>query len=439
MTSTIHYCIVLGMDELTAGLTIKVVSERTGVSVQTLRAWERRYGVPHPGRAPGSRYRLYDDGDVADVQWMKRQVEAGISPAQASLLLRQQRLPKAAASFASEQPLAATQSAFQTAVLKSDETGIRQILDEAFELFTPERVALQIIQPAMVELGARWLRNEITVGQEHVASNLVRQKLLAVFHSQPASALSAPYIIAACAPAEEHELGLLILTLLLSRQGWRTTYLGQGTPLSDLVDLARAGKPNAVVLSVTTVVGLTSLIPLLVKDNRPAAPLVLGGRMLNLLPTLHDHMPGAYLGEDAATVAHALRVLTPRASFWAPSKRAWAAVTALRARRLQIAGEVVAELTQARASNADRRMHPEQLSFATLYLVDALSCALAFDVPELMDWHREWLKEAMPPRAVSAQALAEHRKAMAHVLGKALVSEDARQFQPLLSRMEGDE
>lgn len=427
------------MDETTAGLTIKVVSERTGVSVQTLRAWERRYGVPHPGRAPGNRYRLYDDDDIADVQWMRRQIEAGISPAQASLLLRQQRRPKAAASSASEQPLAETQSAFQTAVLESDERAIRQILDEAFELFTPERVALQIIQPAMVELGTRWLRNETTVWQEHVASNLVRLKLLAVFHSQPAPAVSAPYIIAACAPAEEHELGLLMLTLLLSRQGWRTTYLGQGTPLNDLVDLARAGKPNAVVISVTTVVGLTSLIQLLVEENRPAAPLVLGGHMLNLLPTLRDHMPGAYLGEDAATVAHALGVLTPRASFWAPSKRAWAAVTAMRARRLQIAGEVVAELTPARGSNADRRPHSDQLSYATLYLVDALSCALAFDVPELIDWHREWLKEAMPPRAVSTQALAEHRKAIAHVLGKALTSEDARQFQPLLARMGEDE
>lgn len=430
---------MLGMDESTAGLTIKVVSERTGVSVQTLRAWERRYGVLHPGRAPGNRYRLYDDGDVADVQWMKRQIEAGISPAQASLLLRQQRRPKAAASFASEQPLAAMQSAFQTAALKSDETGIRQTLDEAFELFAPERVALQIIQPAMVELGARWLRNEITVGQEHVASNLVRQKLLAVFHSQPTSALSAPYLIAACAPAEEHELGLLILTLLVCRQGWRTTYLGQGTPLNDLVDLARAGKPNVVVISVTTVVGLTSLIQLLVEENRPAAPLVLGGRMLNLLPTLRNHMPGAYLGEDAATVAHALGVLTPRASFWAPSKRAWAAVTTLRARRLEIAGEVVAELMPARGSNAERSTRSEQLSYATLYLLDALSCALAFDVPELMDRHREWLKEAMPPRAVSAQALAEHRKTIARVLGKALAAEDGRQFQPLLSRMEGDE
>jgi DNA-binding transcriptional MerR regulator/methylmalonyl-CoA mutase cobalamin-binding subunit len=427
------------MDETLTGLTIKVVSERTGVSVQTLRAWERRYGVPHPGRSPGNRYRLYDDGDVADVEWMKRQIEAGISPAQASLLLRQQRRPKTAASFASDQPLAAMQSAFQIAVLKSDETGIRQILDEAFELFMPERVALQIIQPAMVELGARWLRNEITVGQEHVASNLVRQKLLSVFHSQPASALSAPYLIAACAPAEEHELGLLILALFLSRQGWRTTYLGQRTPLNDLVDLARAGKPNAVVISVATVIGLASLIPLLMEENRPAAPLVLGGRLLNLLPALRDHMPGAYLGGDAATVAHALGVLTPRATFWAPSKRAWAAVTALRAQRLKIAGEVVAELTQARGSSADRRIYSEQLSFATLYLVDALSCALAFDVPELMDWHREWLKEAMPLRAVSAQALAEHRKAIARVLAKALGAEGGRQFQPLLSRMEGDE
>lgn len=427
------------MSEPTAGLTIKVVAERTGVSVHTLRAWERRYGVPQPGRAPGNRYRVYEENDIADVLWMKRQIESGVPPAQAGLLFQQQRRAEASVSTAPGQPIAATQAAFQTAVLESDDTAARQILDEAFGLFTPERVALQIIQPAMVEIGARWLRNETTVWHEHLASNLVRQKLLAVLQSQPAPVLSAPHFIVACAPAEEHELGLLILTLLLSRRGWRTIYLGLGTPLKDLIDLARASKPNAVVISVTTVVGLTSLIPLLAKENHPAAPLVFGGRLLNLLPTLRDHMPGAWLGEDAATVAHALGVLTPRSGVWSPSKRAWAAVMALRARRLQIASEVVAELTPARASNAERSTHSQQLSYATLYLVDTLSCALAFDVPELMNLHREWLKEAMPPRAVSARALAEHRETLTRVLAKALASEDGRQFTLLLSRMEGDE
>ncbi len=79
------------MIEKNIGLNIKAVAERTGVSLHTLRAWERRYGVPRPARVPGNRYRVYDEQDLADVLWMKRQVAAGLAPARASALLEQHR------------------------------------------------------------------------------------------------------------------------------------------------------------------------------------------------------------------------------------------------------------------------------------------------------------------------------------------------------------
>ena len=81
------------MGEDKFGLTIKLVSERTGVSVHTLRAWERRYGVPSPARGAENQHRLYDDQNVADVLFMKQQVAQGVPPAQASALLRQQKQP----------------------------------------------------------------------------------------------------------------------------------------------------------------------------------------------------------------------------------------------------------------------------------------------------------------------------------------------------------
>src|SRR5512142_1589875 len=79
------------MNEPTLGLTIRLVSERTGVSVHTLRAWERRYGIPKPSRDAGNRYRLYDEQDIADVLWLKHQIESGIAPALAAALRGEQR------------------------------------------------------------------------------------------------------------------------------------------------------------------------------------------------------------------------------------------------------------------------------------------------------------------------------------------------------------
>ncbi len=417
------------------GLTIKVVSERTGVSVHTLRAWERRYGVPSPNRGADNRYRLYDEADISDVLFLKQQVESGVAPSQASLMLRQRQDQSARVVTAqSTQPIDSVRAALMEAFAKSDETVARQVLDEAFALFAPEQVALKIIEPTMREIGERWMRNEMTVWQEHLASNLVQQKLYAVSQSQPALPTSAPLLAAACAPSEEHQLGLIIFTLLARRQGWRVAYLGQGTPLDDIVDLARASKPNAIAVSVTTVVGLAGLIPWLDAANRPSAPLVFGGRMLNLLPTLRDHLPGDYLGDNTVTAVRNLATIRMRAEYWSPSKRVLNVIDLLQQQRLVIAGEVAAEF-MASSPKTHRQWDTAHVNYATLFLVDSLVCALAFDVPDLMDSQNQWLKEAMPPRSVMPQLIGKHLQIFESVLLKKFTKEQNRFFTPLIERM----
>jgi DNA-binding transcriptional MerR regulator len=417
-------------------LTIKTVAERTGVSVHVLRQWERRYGVPLPNRNADNRYRLYDDNDIADVIWMKQQIDSGVSPSQASALLQRQRISlKPMAVAAPAQPVVTLQSALQTALLKSDETSARQLLDQAFAMHAPEQVALQIIEPTMLAIGESWMRNEITVSQEHLASNLIRQRLFSVLQSQPTALASAPHLLAACAPNEEHELGLLMVTLVARRQGWRTTYLGQGTPLVDIVRHAELVKPRVIVLSLTTVPGLLGMVPWLQKENRPAAQVVFGGRLLSLLPRLREHLPGTFLQGDLLTAVRGLQTLEPKTSFWAPSKKSWSIALTLKSERLRIASDTVDAMMPNRLSEMQRSEMSQQVSYSTLYLTDALVCALAFDVPELMDLHRAWLEQAMPVRAVSTQVLAKHRQVYAQALGKTLSQDEMEYCQPLIDRL----
>jgi DNA-binding transcriptional MerR regulator len=419
------------MREQELGLTIRVVAARTGVSEHTLRAWERRYGVPKPNRGAENRYRLYGEDDIADVLWLKQQVETGIPPAQASVLLRQRRESSRALALESPQPIAAVQNALLDAFARSDDAAARQILDEAFALFAPEQVVLQIIEPTMKEIGERWLRNEMTIWREHLASSIVQQKLYAVLQSQPPHTIADPSLVAACAPNEEHALGLLIFSLLAQRQGWRIIFLGQGTPLAEMHDVVHVSKASAVVVAVTTVIGLAGIIPWLDATNRPPAKLVFGGRMLDCLPTLREHLPGEYLGADAFAASRDLVALKPRAQYWTPSKRVWNAANALRAQRLKIAGDTVARLGAAWPPKWD----VADLSHATMFLIDALFCALAFDVPELMNAERAWLDEMMPARAAPAELLDQHIETFARVLSKALPPEHNRLYQPLVERM----
>ncbi len=425
------------MTEAKIGFTIKTVAERTGVSVHTLRAWERRYGVPSPNRNADNRYRLYDEQDIADVLFMKQHVQAGVLPSQASALLRQRQTRSIETTTQeSRQPIVAMQASLLEAFARSDEATARELLDQAFAMVAPESVALEIIEPTMRAIGERWVRNELTVWQEHLASNVIQQKLFSVLQSQPESPPMSPHLVAACAPSEEHQLGLVIFALLARRQGWRVSYLGQGTPLADILHLARQAKPNAIVISVTTVIGLAGLIPWLDVAKRPTTPLVFGGYLPNVLPSLREHLPGSWLGEDVMAAVRRLTSVQPCEHCWTPPKRAWQLANALQSQRLKLAGNVASTFIATLPATLQRKWDTANINFATLFLVDALSCAVAFEVPDLMDWEHQWIMEAMPPRSVSPSLIAKHLETFKMILRKSFSGDELRLLYPLIRRME---
>ncbi|MBI5878320.1 MAG: MerR family transcriptional regulator [Chloroflexi bacterium] len=421
------------MIEPAPSYTIKIVSERTGVPLHTLRAWERRYGVPKPGRGADNRYRFYDDDDIADVLWLKRQVDSGVSPSQASALrCRQKAQAETRQATPALQSLSDRRHALQDALLTFDDRAAHQILDEAMGLFPLEQVAAQVIVPAMHGIGEQWMRNEIGIGQEHFASNLLRQRLLTALQVQPPLSSAAPLLIAACAPEEQHELGLLIFTLLARRQGWRVTYLGARTPLHDLVKVGQVSAPRGIVVSVTTVIGLANLIPLLGEGEQPAAPIYFGGGLFEALPRLSETIPGAYIGADAGLALQAL-AREPQAHAFKTSRRALAAAHAVRNLRMELAAHTASALSVQHTRPGSE--FAGIITFATLFLTDALACALAFDLPELMDAQAHWLRQALTPRAVTTAMIIEHLSAFERAAYAVLGRNVAAQVRALVARM----
>lgn len=413
---------------------IKVVSEQTGVSVHVLRQWERRYGIPSPNRAD-NRYRLYDESDIADVLAIRRQIESGVSPALASAWLRQQHQVRTrAVSDSSSQTLGAHQIALETAFLGSDEPAAREILDQVFAIFSLEQVATQIIQPTMETLGTKWVQGELSVAQEHLASNLVRQKLITLIQDQGNISLPGLHFIAASAPEEEHELGLLNFVLLARHQGWRVTYLGQRTPLEEMARHAHDHKAGVIVVSITTVLGLASIIPWFAKTSRPNPPVVFGGHVLNTIPLLRDHLPGVFLDQDIVTSLKRLTITHWPRKLWAPHKKSLKAAMRLREFRFKIASETVNQLGDdppVWGPSSETLAHP------TLLLIDALACAIAFEVPELMDAQREWLRQALLPRSIQPQMLNKHLQVFKRTVKKNLGEDIVQDMDDLIERLQG--
>jgi methanogenic corrinoid protein MtbC1 len=146
-----------------------------------------------------------------------------------------------------ETPLvAALADRLQRSLDEFDAAGAQATLDRLFAAVSVEFALTEVLIPYLHDLGERWAAGDVTVAQEHFASNLVRARLLAL--AQDWGAGGAPTVVAACLPGEDHDLGLVMLGLLLARRGWQVTFLGADTPLDSLEDAVRALRPSLVIL-----------------------------------------------------------------------------------------------------------------------------------------------------------------------------------------------
>lgn len=226
-------------------LRIGELTKRTGVSPELLRAWEQRYGLLQPTRTPGG-FRLYSAADEARVQRMQRLVSGGLAAAQAARLVLSGGEPEPRTDSGSAAPLEEAAGNLTASLDRLDEQAANSALDRLFSAYTVETVLQEVVLPYLHRLGERWEAGEVSVAQEHFASNLLRGRLLGL--AQGWGQGQGPLAILACVPGEHHELGLLVFGVALRRRGWRITYLGTDSPIGAVADTARSLTPAVVVL-----------------------------------------------------------------------------------------------------------------------------------------------------------------------------------------------
>src|SRR5215207_9709098 len=225
-------------------LRIGELAKRTGVSPELLRAWEQRYGLLQPTRTAGG-FRLYSAVDEARVQRMQSLVSGGLAAAQAArLILSRDPVPGTASTSAT---ILDDEAGNLTASLdRLDEQAANTALDRLFAAYTVETVLRVVLIPYLHRLGERWETGEISVAQEHFASNRLRGRLRGL--AQGWGQGQGPGALLACLPGEQHELGLLVFGVTLHRRGWRITYLGTDSPIGPVADITRSLRPALVVL-----------------------------------------------------------------------------------------------------------------------------------------------------------------------------------------------
>jgi methanogenic corrinoid protein MtbC1 len=229
-------------------LTIAAVERDTGLSKDTLRIWERRYGFPQPVRdAIGER--AYPPEQVEKLRLLKRLMDNGHRPGKLVTLPIAELQLLGHAPGADQPPRTAIAAPYGELLLAHDVMGLRRQLHQAVLASGLERFVVEQIAPMNVAVGEAWMRGELSVAQEHVYTEALQLVLRQAIGSIPEPAVEAPRVLLATLPQEPHGLGLLMAEALLHLYGARCLSLGVKVPLDGIADAARLSRADIVALS----------------------------------------------------------------------------------------------------------------------------------------------------------------------------------------------
>jgi methanogenic corrinoid protein MtbC1 len=113
---------------------------------------------------------------------------------------------------------------------------------------TVQSLILQFLE----KVGILWQTNKINIAQEHVVSNIIRQKIISALEQQPAPNLDHDPIVLFLPENEHHELGLLFIYYLLKRNRVPVIYLGATVPLKDVHYVIEKKNPKSLYLHLTS-------------------------------------------------------------------------------------------------------------------------------------------------------------------------------------------
>jgi DNA-binding transcriptional MerR regulator/methylmalonyl-CoA mutase cobalamin-binding subunit len=290
---------------------IKAVAQATGLTVETLRAWERRYGIVVPVRDAGGR-RVYRAEDVLRLRRLREATErghpigrlAGLSDdALASVLDESSDRRTRAASNAFVARILEAAQRFRTAECE-------QALTLAIATLSPQQLVSEVLQPLLREVGERWHRGELAISQERLVSTVVRRHVGLMLDAYDRGARRTA-ILFATLPGERHELGLLMSAMVCASRGFKVQYLGPDLPAGEIARFA--SESGAAVVALSVVLGdrlpeLPAQLRELASGLPEAVSIWVGGGAARTLPR-ELLPPNCVVLQDAAELEQRLEML----------------------------------------------------------------------------------------------------------------------------------
>ncbi len=239
--------------------TIQAVADRTGLTPDVIRVWERRHQAITPVRT-ASNQRSYTEEDIERLMLFRKLTDRGLrisniatlsTEALQSLLQKEERIP---APLTVALPMAPNeQDAVQAAlnaIIAMEAEQLESLLQRAVVDFGMVSFLTRFVAPLVVQVGEQWRNGTLRTCQEHFCSAYLRSFLgRHLLDANPTG--TGPRLVVATPPGHFHELGSLMVAVVAAQQGWQVLYLGASVPAEELVFCAQLKAARALALSIT--------------------------------------------------------------------------------------------------------------------------------------------------------------------------------------------
>ncbi len=297
---------------------IAVVAERTGLSRDVLRVWERRYAAVEPTRSTGGQ-RLYSDQQVnrfrllASVTRAGRSIRtvAGLPTAELERLAAEDLAQRPAADSSIEGDASAHSQRVEAALEHArslDGSSLDRELRRSIALFGVPRFLDDIVPTLMHRVGDEWQAGRLSIAHEHLASAAVLAIIFETMRAVPESP-GARRLLVTTPSGERHAVGAALAAASAALNGWTVNYLGVDVPAADIAAAAATSSASAVAVSIVHAGDQESVVRELqaVRAALPArVPLLAGGaaavRMADSIA-----MDGLVVCGSVAEMRHALQ------------------------------------------------------------------------------------------------------------------------------------
>jgi DNA-binding transcriptional MerR regulator len=234
-----------------SAFTIKDLENLSGIKAHTIRVWEQRYSFLRPQRSD-TNIRYYSNEELQKILNVALLNKYGYKISHIDKMSGEEMGDKilSLTQLEAQQERLVNELIISMTDLRMDD--FESLIDEYIRLKGIEKAILQILFPFLERIGILWLTNHINPAQEHLVSNLIRQKLIVGIDGARPVYPSPKTILLFLPEGEHHEMGLLFVHYLLKIKGVKVLYIGANIPLKDVAAVVALKNPDALYAHLTS-------------------------------------------------------------------------------------------------------------------------------------------------------------------------------------------